>query len=92
MLADRLEHKEAKLSSLHRRRGLHEFVAFVQAHRVLAALYRIGWSLKRQSGSHKVLRGPGPPEFRLVRFTIARKSARECSRVSRSTGFEARRL
>ena len=26
-----------------------------KANRVLAALYRIGWSLKRQSGSHKTL-------------------------------------
>jgi len=30
-----------------------------QARRVLKALFRIGWSLKRQTGSHKVLCRPG---------------------------------
>ena len=30
-----------------------------KARRVLAALLRIGWSIKRQSGSHKVLARPG---------------------------------
>jgi predicted RNA binding protein YcfA (HicA-like mRNA interferase family) len=34
-----------------------------KATRVLAALYRIGWSLKRQSGSHKVLARPGWPDL-----------------------------
>jgi predicted RNA binding protein YcfA (HicA-like mRNA interferase family) len=30
-----------------------------KAKRVLAALLRIGWSIKRQSGSHKTLERPG---------------------------------
>ena len=34
-----------------------------KATRVLAALYRTGWSLKRQSGSHKVLSRSGSPDF-----------------------------
>jgi predicted RNA binding protein YcfA (HicA-like mRNA interferase family) len=34
-----------------------------KATRVLAALYRIGWSLKRQSGSHKTLSRQGWPDF-----------------------------
>lgn len=29
-----------------------------KARRVLAALFRIGWSIKRESGSHKVLARP----------------------------------
>jgi len=33
-----------------------------KANRVLAALYRIGWTLKRQSGSHKTLSRPGWPD------------------------------
>ena len=32
-----------------------------KARRVLAALFRIGWALKRQSGSHKTLARPGWP-------------------------------
>jgi predicted RNA binding protein YcfA (HicA-like mRNA interferase family) len=34
-----------------------------KARRVLAALFRIGWTLKRQSGSHKTLARPGWPDF-----------------------------
>jgi predicted RNA binding protein YcfA (HicA-like mRNA interferase family) len=34
-----------------------------RAQRVLAALTRIGWSLKRQSGSHRVLSRAGSPDF-----------------------------
>jgi predicted RNA binding protein YcfA (HicA-like mRNA interferase family) len=30
---------------------------------VLAALLRIGWSVKRQSGSHRVLSRPGWPDL-----------------------------
>ena len=33
-----------------------------KARRVLAALYKIGWTLKRQSGSHKTLSRPGWPD------------------------------
>jgi len=34
-----------------------------KAGRVLAALIRIGWRKKRQSGSHLVLARPGFPDF-----------------------------
>jgi predicted RNA binding protein YcfA (HicA-like mRNA interferase family) len=30
---------------------------------VLAALLHIGWRIKRQSGSHKILERPGWPDF-----------------------------
>ncbi|MFM9959078.1 MAG: type II toxin-antitoxin system HicA family toxin [Phycisphaerales bacterium] len=33
------------------------------ASRVLAALMRIGWSVKRQSGSHRTLSRVGWPDF-----------------------------
>ena len=33
-----------------------------KARRVLAALFRIGWTLKRQSGSHKTLSRAGWPD------------------------------
>jgi predicted RNA binding protein YcfA (HicA-like mRNA interferase family) len=35
----------------------------VKAKRLLAALLRIGWSIKRQSGSHKTLSRPGSPDL-----------------------------
>ena len=34
-----------------------------KARRVLAALIRIGWSVKRQSGSHKTLERDGWPNY-----------------------------
>jgi len=34
-----------------------------KARRVLAALLRIGWAVKRQRGSHKTLQRPGWPDF-----------------------------
>ncbi len=34
-----------------------------KAKRVLAALLGIGWSIKRQSGSHKTLMRTGSPDF-----------------------------
>jgi predicted RNA binding protein YcfA (HicA-like mRNA interferase family) len=34
-----------------------------KANRVLAALLRIGWSVKRQSGSHRVLQRSGWPNI-----------------------------
>jgi len=33
-----------------------------KAKRLLAALLRIGWSVKRQSGSHRTLSRPGWPD------------------------------
>lgn len=34
-----------------------------KAKRVLAALVRIGWQIKRQSGSHKILSRPGWADY-----------------------------
>jgi predicted RNA binding protein YcfA (HicA-like mRNA interferase family) len=34
-----------------------------RARRVLAALQRIGWTIKRQSGSHRTLQRYGWPDF-----------------------------
>lgn len=34
-----------------------------KAGRVLRALYRVGWTLKRQTGSHRVLSQPGWPDY-----------------------------
>jgi predicted RNA binding protein YcfA (HicA-like mRNA interferase family) len=35
----------------------------VKAKRLLAALLRLGWQVKRQSGSHKTLSRDGWPDF-----------------------------
>jgi len=35
----------------------------INSKRLLAALYRNGWLLKRQTGSHKTLEKPGYPDY-----------------------------
>ena len=55
-----------------------------KARHVLSALYRIGWTLKRQSGSHKTLSRPGWPDVVFLHSTTVKKSARECLPASRS--------
>lgn len=37
--------------------------AAAKARRILAALLRIGWQIKRQSGSHRTLSRDGWPDF-----------------------------
>jgi predicted RNA binding protein YcfA (HicA-like mRNA interferase family) len=34
----------------------------IKAKHLLATLQRIGWSVKRQTGSHKILEKPGCPD------------------------------
>lgn len=66
-----------------------------KAKRVLAALHRIGWSLKRQSGSHKTLERSGsqsiadqieqPHSFNIcpVHSVITQESMRESNNTQR---------
>jgi predicted RNA binding protein YcfA (HicA-like mRNA interferase family) len=35
----------------------------IKANRLLAALLKIGWSVKRQAGSHKTLEKSGYPDY-----------------------------
>jgi hypothetical protein len=53
-----------------------------KAQRVLAALLRIGWTLKRQSGSHRTLQRAWQAGILFSRSMTAMKSARACLRVS----------
>jgi len=41
----------------------HESMACTKAQRVLAALLRIGWNVKRQTGSHQTLERSGWPDM-----------------------------
>lgn len=58
-----------------------------KARRVLAALLRIGWSLKRESGSHKVLARPGWPDFTFAFHEGEELGPRMLSRIARHTGL-----
>jgi predicted RNA binding protein YcfA (HicA-like mRNA interferase family) len=59
-----------------------------KARRVLAALLRIGWSVKRQTGSHKILSRPG---WRDVVFAFRDKEElgpRMLARIAKVTGLK----
>jgi predicted RNA binding protein YcfA (HicA-like mRNA interferase family) len=58
-----------------------------KARLVLAALLRIGWTVKRQSGSHRVLARAGRPDFVFAFHDGDEIGPRMLSRVARHTGL-----
>ncbi|HXF54620.1 MAG TPA: type II toxin-antitoxin system HicA family toxin [Hyphomicrobiaceae bacterium] len=59
-----------------------------KARRVLAALLRIGWRIKRQSGSHRTLSHDGWPDFVFAFHDSDEIGPRMLSRIARRTGLE----
>jgi len=60
-----------------------------KARRVLAALQRIGWSIKRQSGgSHRILERPGWPDVVFAFHDDEEIGPRMLARVARRTGLD----
>lgn len=59
-----------------------------KARRVLAALLRIGWVLKRQTGSHRVLAKPGWEDFVFAFHDEFEIGPAMLSRISRRTGLK----
>ncbi len=58
-----------------------------RARRVLAALLRIGWTIKRQSGSHRVLSRPGWPDFVFAFHDEEEIGPRMLARIAKHTGL-----
>jgi predicted RNA binding protein YcfA (HicA-like mRNA interferase family) len=58
-----------------------------KARRVLAALNRIGWTIKRQSGSHRVLSRPGFPDFVFAFREHEEIGPRMLARIAKHTGL-----
>ena len=59
-----------------------------KAKAVLAALLRIGWQVKRQSGSHRVLARAGWPDFVFAFHDGVEIGPRMLARIARHTGLE----
>lgn len=59
-----------------------------KAKRVLAALMRIGWSLKRESGSHKVLTRPGWPDVVFAFHDKDEIGPKVLARIAKNTGLK----
>jgi predicted RNA binding protein YcfA (HicA-like mRNA interferase family) len=58
-----------------------------KARAVLAALLRIGWRIKRQSGSHKVLSRDGWADFIFAFHDGDEIGPRMLARIARHTGL-----
>jgi predicted RNA binding protein YcfA (HicA-like mRNA interferase family) len=59
-----------------------------KAKRVLAALLRIGWSIKRQTGSHRVLERVSFPDYVFAFHDHEEIGPRMLARIARHTGLE----
>jgi predicted RNA binding protein YcfA (HicA-like mRNA interferase family) len=59
-----------------------------KARRVLAELLRIGWTLKRQSGSHKTLFRPGWPDFVFAFHEGEEIGPKMLVRIAKRTGLK----
>jgi predicted RNA binding protein YcfA (HicA-like mRNA interferase family) len=63
-----------------------------KARRVLAALLKIGWEIKRQSGSHRTLARPNWPDFVFAFHDDEELGPRMLARVSKKTGLDPQDL
>lgn len=60
----------------------------VKARRLLAALLRIGWRVKRQTGSHKILERPSWPDVVFAFHDNEEIGPRMLARVAKVTGLK----
>jgi len=58
-----------------------------KARRVLAALLRIGWSIKRESSSHKILARPGWPDVVFAFHDKEEIGPKMLARIAKNTGL-----
>jgi len=58
-----------------------------RARAVLAALQRVGWTIKRQTGSHKILARPGWPDVVFAFHDRDEIGPRMLARIAKHTGL-----
>ncbi len=63
-----------------------------KAKRVLSALFRLGWEIKRQSGSHRTLSRPGFPDYVFAFHEGEEIGPRMLARIAKHTGLSPRDL
>jgi predicted RNA binding protein YcfA (HicA-like mRNA interferase family) len=59
----------------------------IKASRLLHALLRIGWTIKRQVGSHRTLARPGWPDYVFAFHDSDEVGPRMLARVAKHTGL-----
>jgi predicted RNA binding protein YcfA (HicA-like mRNA interferase family) len=63
-----------------------------KAQRVLAALLRRGWTVKRQAGSHRVLQRAGWPDYIFAFHDGTEIGPRMLARIAKETGLASNDL
>jgi predicted RNA binding protein YcfA (HicA-like mRNA interferase family) len=63
-----------------------------KARRVLAALLRLGWRVKRRSGSHRTLARDGWPDVLFAFHDDEEIGPKMLARIARRTGLDPRDL
>ena len=58
-----------------------------RARRVLAALLRTGWTVKRQTGSRRTLSRPGRPDYVFAFHDDEEVGPRMLARIAKQTGL-----
>ncbi|OHA89375.1 MAG: hypothetical protein A3B03_00085 [Candidatus Zambryskibacteria bacterium RIFCSPLOWO2_01_FULL_42_41] len=58
-----------------------------KASKILRSLLKIGWSIRRQKGSHKILERNGWPDFTFAFHDKEEIGPRMLSRISKHTGL-----
>ncbi len=61
--------------------------AAAKAQRVLAALLRRGWTIKRQTGSHRILQRTGSPDYVFAFRDSEEIGPRMLGRIAKATGL-----
>ena len=59
-----------------------------KARQVLAALLRIGWRIKRESGSHRTLAREGLPDYVFAFHDAEEIGPRMLARIAKHTGLK----
>jgi predicted RNA binding protein YcfA (HicA-like mRNA interferase family) len=59
----------------------------VKANRLLATLFKIGWSVKRQTGSHKTLEKSGYPDYVFAFHDGEEIGSKMLARIAKHTGL-----
>jgi predicted RNA binding protein YcfA (HicA-like mRNA interferase family) len=62
--------------------------ASAKAKRVLAALLRLGWKIKRESSSHKIRSRPGHPDVVFAFHDQDESGPKMLARIAKHTGLK----
>ena len=63
-----------------------------KARPVLAALLKLGWSVKRQTGSHRTLQREGWPDYTFAFHDTEEIGPRMLARIAKHTGLKPENL